>query len=84
MSHIVPLYRDLWAQILGALDPGTDLHAAVLAIAPVSWDADLTDDQPATSRTSRGSPGTSPAGTCDGRPPRTARDRGGGPATATP
>jgi hypothetical protein len=38
------LYRDLWAQILNTLDPGTDLHAAVLAIAPQSWDADLTDD----------------------------------------
>jgi hypothetical protein len=37
------LYRGLWAQILGALDPGTDLYAAVLAIAPASWDAFLTE-----------------------------------------
>jgi hypothetical protein len=35
------LYRGLWAQILGVLDPGTDLYAAVLAIAPAAWDADL-------------------------------------------
>jgi hypothetical protein len=46
--HIV-LYRDLWAQIMGALDPGTDLYAAVLKIAPVTWDGDLTPD-PATDR----------------------------------
>jgi hypothetical protein len=38
------LYRGLWAQVLGALDPGTDLYAAVLAIAPPSWDTDLTDN----------------------------------------
>jgi hypothetical protein len=38
------LYPDLWARILGALDPGTDLYAAVLKIAPASWDADLTGD----------------------------------------
>jgi hypothetical protein len=38
------LCRDLWTQILGALDPDTDLYAAVLAIAPASWGVPPTED----------------------------------------
>jgi hypothetical protein len=42
VSDWTRLDRGLWAHIMRELDPGTDLHAAVLAIAPITWDDDLT------------------------------------------